>query len=168
MENKEIKFEDNFLSPEEFRMVVNHCYGAEYMWGESDDFGLPPTGMISQIRPHHEPFTLFKTKLKEKCPFLKDMSFYRMYVNCFAPNENPYFHVDGKGVTFLYYANEEQWELQDGGETQYYLDGNIYGVPPVPNRLVMFDGMIQHRATSFRNRHRFTIAVKYGYTEVPE
>ena len=93
MENKEIKFEDNFLSPEEFRMVANHCYGAEYIWGESDDFGLPPTGMISQIRPNHEPFALFKTKLKEKCPFLKDMSFYRMYVNCFAPNENPYLFL---------------------------------------------------------------------------
>ena len=83
-----------------------------------------------------------------------------MYVNCFAPSETPYFHTDGKGITFLYYPNLE-WNLQDGGETQFYVDGNILGVPPLPNRLVMFDGEIVHRATSFRDRYRFTVAIKY-------
>ena len=66
-------------------------------------------------------------------------------MNCFAPSETPYFHTDGKGITFLYYPNLE-WNLQDGGETQFYVDGNILGVPPAPNRLVMFDGEIVHRA----------------------
>jgi len=32
---------------------------------------------------------------------------------------------------------------------------------PLPNRLMMFDARLLHRATSFRDRHRFTIAVKY-------
>ena len=78
----------------------------------------------------------------------------------FAPSETPYFHTDGEGITFLYYPNLE-WNLQDGGETQFYVDGNILGVPPAPNRLVMFDGEIVHRASSFRDRYRFTVAIKY-------
>jgi len=90
----------------------------------------------------------------------KNFNLYRMYINCFAPSECPYFHTDGEGITFLYYPNLE-WNLQDGGETQFYVDGNILGVPPAPNRLVMFDGEIVHRATSFRDRHRFTVAIKY-------
>jgi len=32
---------------------------------------------------------------------------------------------------------------------------------------VVFDGMIQHRATSFRDKHRFSIAIKYVYEETP-
>jgi hypothetical protein len=165
--NGMIKYDDNFLSAEEHLKVIEHCLSCLYVYGESDDYGLPPTGMISQVQARDEIFDMFKTKLKEKCSLLKEMSFYRMYVNCFAPNENPYFHVDGKGLTFLYYASDVNWDVQDGGETQFHLDGNIYGVSPIPNRLVMFDGMILHRATTFRDRHRFTIAIKYGDEEVP-
>ena len=158
--NGKIKYEDNFLSSEEFLEISQFCRDTEYRYGESDDYGLPPTGMISQIQAKEDFFVMLKKRLKEKEPMIKHMSFYRMYVNCFAPGENPYFHEDGRGITFLYYANTE-WNLQNGGETQFYIDGNILGVPAVPNRLVMFDGMIPHRATSFRNGHRFTIAIKY-------
>jgi Rps23 Pro-64 3,4-dihydroxylase Tpa1-like proline 4-hydroxylase len=116
--------------------------------------------MVHEIPETEFVYKLFRKKLLDKCPFLSEMKLYRMYINCFAPCENPYFHTDGKGLTFLYYINDD-WNLQDGGETQFYVDGNIYGITPIPNRLVMFDGMIPHRATSFRNRHRFTIAIKY-------
>jgi hypothetical protein len=51
--------------------------------------------------------------------------------------------------------------VQEGGETQFIVDNEIYGVTPVPNRMVYFDASILHRATSFRNRHRFTVAIKY-------
>ena len=161
-----IKYDDNFLTPEEFVKVYDYCHKAQYSYGEADDYGLPPTGMINQIQAREDIFVMFKQRLKEKIPELRGLSFYRMYVNIFAPGENPYFHQDGKGLTCLYYANWD-WQLQDGGETQFYIDGNILGVPPVPNRLVVFDGMIQHRATSFRNKHRFSIAIKYGYEETP-
>ena len=97
----------------------------------------------------------------DKCSFLSNMKLYRMYINCFAPNENPYFHTDGEGLHF-YIMRMIEWNLQEGGETQFYVDENIYGVIPIPNRLVMFDGMILHRATSFRNDHRFTVAIKYS------
>ena len=84
-----------------------------------------------------------------------------MYINCFAPSENPYFHIDGEsGMTLLYYPNIE-WSINDGGETQFYIDENIYGITPIPNRMVIFDASIFHRATTFRNTHRFTVAIKY-------
>jgi Rps23 Pro-64 3,4-dihydroxylase Tpa1-like proline 4-hydroxylase len=89
-----------------------------------------------------------------------------MYINCFAPSENPYFHIDccdekdDNEVTFLYYPNET-WDLDDGGETQFFINERIYGVAPIPNRLIYFNANILHRATSFRDRHRFSIALKY-------
>ncbi len=84
-----------------------------------------------------------------------------MYVNCFAPCENPYFHTDGdKGMTFLYYAND-RWELNDGGETQIVVNDEIKGILPIPNRIVGFDANLVHRATTFRFKHRFTLAAKF-------
>jgi len=61
----------------------------------------------------------------------------------------------------LYYAVEE-WNIEYGGETQFVVDDEIRGVFPFPNRMVMFDANILHRATAFRTGHRFTLAVKYG------
>ena len=159
-----IKYDDNFLSQDNYKTVIDYCLNANYFYGESDDYGLPPTGMISKVNEDDNVYKIFRSSIESKCSFLDRSLFYRMYVNCFAPNEQAYFHQDGEGITFLYYATEE-WNLQNGGETQFYIDGNIIGVPPISNRLVMFDGMIQHRATSFRNHHRFTIAIKYGYNK---
>jgi hypothetical protein len=158
----EIKYEDDFLSQEEYNEVVNYCLNAKYSYGESDDINLPVTGMISNVESSEIIYTLLQKRLHEKCPFLNSMKLYRFYINCFSPNELPYFHTDGEGLTFLFYINiDDQWSIQEGGETQFYLDNNIYGILPLPNRLVMFDGMIPHRAMSFRNNHRFTIAIKY-------
>lgn len=157
----EINFDDSFLEDREFKIVHDYCLNAPYRYGESDNGDGIVTGMVHEIPETEFVYKLFRKKLMDKCSFLSKMKLYRMYVNCFSPNENPYFHTDGEGITFLYYVND-QWDLQDGGETQFYVDGNIYGITPVPNRLVMFHGMIPHRATSFRYGHRFTIAIKYA------
>ena len=42
------------------------------------------------------------------------------------------------------------------------IDDEIVGILPLPNRMVYFPAKIMHRATSFRDRHRFTLALKYG------
>ena len=90
------------------------------------------------------------------------MNLYRMYINCFAPSERPYFHRDGDtGITFLYYVNGTD-DLNEGGETQIVEDGLIKGVLPISNRLVQFNANVLHRATTYRNSHRFTLAVKYS------
>lgn len=150
---------DNLFSKDVQNDVLNYCKVAQYSYGERDRTNTPPTGMVSEIFPDSSIYSLM---IDNTSRFLNNsMNCYRMYVNCFSPGENPYFHVDAtSGYTFIYYPQFE-WSLDDGGETQFNLDEKLYGVFPVSNRLIMFDSSIMHRATSFRDRHRFSIAIKY-------
>jgi len=50
--------------------------------------------------------------------------------------------------------------LDEGGETQFYQE-EIKGIRPVAGRIVIFDSNILHKATSFRNQIRYTVALKY-------
>jgi hypothetical protein len=153
-----IKVIDNFLIPDQRDFVIEYCETASYHYGEYDREGLPFTGMVSEIDETKDIYELFRYKTEHLVPGLE---LDRMYVNCFAPSENPYFHTDGEdGITFLYYP-EQGWALDDGGETQFYIDGEIRGIVPEPNRMVYFDANILHRATTFRDRHRFSVAIKY-------
>jgi Rps23 Pro-64 3,4-dihydroxylase Tpa1-like proline 4-hydroxylase len=151
---------DNFLSQEEFNFVLEYCKSCVYVYGEVDNENLPPTGMVHNIPETESIYNLFETKTKE---LVANLKLYRMYINCFAPSENPYFHTDGSNeeVTFLYYPNET-WDLEDAGETQFFIDERLYGILPIPNRLVAFNASLLHKATSFYNRHRFSVAIKYG------
>lgn len=156
----EVNFVDKFLSEKEHQLVAEYCLDCNYTFGETDDLDTPPTGMVHKIPETEFIYKIFKKRIKENIEIVKDLKLYRMYVNMFAPGENPYYHQDGEGLTFLYYPNFE-WNVQWGGETQFVVDGNIHGVVPAPNRLCFFNGLITHRATSFRDRHRFTVAIKY-------
>ena len=156
---KMLRVYDNFLSEDEQKDVLDYCEGASYRYGETDDGHTPPTGVTHDIPKEQYIYELFYTKTQPLVP--EGLTFYRMYINCFAPREVPYFHTDGdSGVTFLYYP-QYNWQPNDGGETQIYVQGNIQGVVPLPNRLMMFDARLLHRATSFRDKHRFTVAIKY-------
>jgi len=105
---------------------------------------------------------LFKLFEDKKIDSLSEYKPYRMYINCFAPNENPFFHKDGdSGFTVLYYPNLD-WDINEQGETQFLINEEIRGILPIPNRLVKFDATILHRATCFRTKHRFTVAIKYN------
>ena len=155
-----VNVEDNFLTEEEHESVLYYCLGSKYGYGEYDRPELPPTGMVAEIEEHEDIYKFFKEKTE---PFAKGLIIDRMYINSFAPSENPYFHTDSgvhSDITCLYYANDT-WELDDGGATEFYIDGNFVGVAPMPNRLLYFSADIPHRATSFRNRYRFTLAIKY-------
>ena len=171
--NVELNFVDNFFSEKEQQLIADYVIGCNYTFGEVDEVDTPPTGMIHNIPETEFIYKLFRKRINEKIEMVRELKLYRMYVNCFSPSENPYFHQDGEGLTFLYYPNFE-WNMQWGGETQFMVNGNINGVVPIPNRMVFFDGMIWHRATSFRDQHRFTVAIKYqphlnknkGYAEV--
>ena len=161
MEMKMIEIKDQFLCEEDWNYVFSYCENGSYVYGETDGFNLPPTGMTHEIPKNSLIYILFEEKTKNFVS--NNHKLYRMYVNCFAPSENPYFHTDGDNgdITFLYYPNKI-WDIQKGGETQFIVDNEIYGVTPMPNRMVYFDASILHRATSFRDRHRFTVAIKYG------
>lgn len=152
---------DDFLSTDDAYSVLDYCRMASYTYGETDTSSTPPTGMVHEICETDEIYKLFSSKTDLIVG--DDLVLNRMYINCFAPTENPYFHTDCDeegSITFLYYSSDE-WNLDLGGETQFYANGQIAGVPPVPNRMVYFDSSILHRATTYRDRHRFTIAIKY-------
>jgi hypothetical protein len=72
----------------------------------------------------------------------------------------PQFHADGEVITCLLYADAGNWSPHDHGETQLLIGGEIRGILPLPNRMLVFDGRILHRATSFQRRVRHTIAAK--------
>lgn len=157
----EINFVDNFLNTAEHKMAYEYCVSATYRVGERDNQDTPPTGMVHELKSHEFLYKLLVRKSEMAFPKLKEQMLYRMYVNCFAPGENPYFHIDGdEGTTLLYYPNLE-WSIHEGGETQFYLEDNIQAIIPRQNRMVIFDASILHRATSFRTKHRYTIAIKY-------
>ena len=155
-----IQTADNFFNKRDQNTVISYCNSCSYTYGEVDNQNTPPTGMVHNISESEKIYSLFESKLSA-VPFIKGMELYRMYVNCFAPSENPYFHTDGEdGYTFLYYPQKD-WKLDDGGETQFIIDNNLYGILPEPNRMIMFEANIPHRATTFRDRYRFTVAIKY-------
>tara|TARA_B100001778_G_C18194593_1_gene452815 strand:+ start:93 stop:560 length:468 start_codon:yes stop_codon:yes gene_type:complete len=150
---------DDFLEKDNLEYVTNYCLKSSYTYGETDRKTTPPTGMIHSIKSNENIYNLFESKIRES-NIAKGMHLYRMYVNCFAPSENPYFHRDSDvGLTFLFYIND--WKLDDGGETQFLIDDEIKGVLPLPNRIVGFDSYIWHKATTFRDKHRFTLAIKF-------
>jgi len=165
MMNSQVSVLNDFLNKESQQSIIDYCRECNYHYGERDDSeDGPVTGMVSDIETNSEVYNFFKKAIEQAVPNIEMMELYRMYINCFAPGENPYFHTDGEdGITFLYYPSdlEYKWHPDNGGETQFYIDGSIYGVTPEPNRLVMFDSELLHRATAFRDGHRFTVAIKY-------
>ena len=127
---------DKFLTQDQQDGVIEYCKDCEYSYGEQDNGDTPPTGMTHNIPEDEIIYKLFASRILKAVPDLKKLNLYRMYINCFAPSENPYFHTDGDdGYTFLYY--------------------------PQSNRLVKFDASLVHRATAFRDKYRFTVAIKY-------
>lgn len=155
-----MKVVDSFFEQKDAEYVYKYCLTSSYTYGETDTNTTPPTGMVHEIKKTERIYKLLKKRIQEVFENLQNITIYRMYVNCFAPTEKPYFHTDGdKGITFLYYANSD-WQLDDGGETQIIMNNEIKGILPIPNRLVGFDANLVHKATTFRNKHRFTIAVK--------
>lgn len=154
---------DNFLSEEYNETVLKYCLETKYSYGERDvhDPDAAVSGMIRNLTKYEDPYNIISKRIVEVFPDIKDLELNRMYINCFAPNENTYFHIDGCKYTFIYYPQKD-WNLAEGGETQFYVNETIIGSPPKPNRMIMFSGKsLIHRAVSFRNKHRFTISIKY-------
>lgn len=162
-----IEIIDNFLEEEYFKGVLEYCLHSSYTYGEWDMNDTPPTGMVHEIGKKEKIYKLLSSQIKKVYPQVRKLNLDRMYVNCFAPSENPYFHTDGDdGITVLYYVNDH-WVPNDGGETQILVKDSggineIKGILPVPNRIICFDAIFLHRATSFRSKHRFTLAAKFS------
>lgn len=158
----EINFDyiHNFLNDADYKKVIKCCLSSPYFYGEGDFDNNIPTGMISEIK-EGEVYEIFKREIYKQVECVKNLNLYRMYINCFAPGENPYYHTDGEnGITCLFYVNPEV-NINNGGSTEFIIGNEMVGSLPVPNKLCFFDANILHRATSFKDRHRFTVAIKY-------
>lgn len=156
-----VKTIDNFFNKNIHEDLWDYCNRVSYRVGERDNPNTLPTGGVFEIEVNNNLFDFLDKELKEKFKELQGLECYRAYINCFSPNENPYFHYDNdRGYTCLFYPNLD-FELDEGGETQFLVNEKIEGILPIPNRMVLFDANLSHKATSFRTKHRFTIAVKY-------
>jgi hypothetical protein len=185
MKKPSIQQAEDFFPAEVAEYVSSYSYngtpyGTGFRYGEGDGVDEDvPTGMVHDL--YHamqdegvpisdEARTIYNSFVKyihEKYPgFWDTYKIYRLYVNVFAPKEQAYFHCDCDEEetdqwTFLYYPIPDfDWKLNDGGWTEFELDQKIIGVMPLPNTLVRFSSQINHRATPFRNNHRFTVAIK--------
>jgi hypothetical protein len=157
-----INFVDNFLPKETYDHVIKYCLRAPYYYGDKDNYDTPETGMVSKISSKNIIFETFDILIQNKIEEVKDFTLDRMYINCFAPREQCFYHTDGdSGITCLFYVNPDYKNVNDGGETQFIVENNSINILPIPNRLVIFNANILHRATPFKEKHRFTIAIKY-------
>jgi hypothetical protein len=156
-----ITVHDDVFSIEQNMMLYDILlYKSKFTYGEWDRQDLPSTGMLCELTDK-QTFDMFYKKLIELYPNLVNKHMHRAYVNLFKPNENPYYHYDGKDMTtYLFYINPE-YDVDENGETLFKIGNEIIGVAAKPARLVVFDGMISHRATSFRSKPRITVAIKF-------
>ena len=152
---------ENIMTVEENKNFYQTVYGYGYKYGEVDDVGLPPTGLVHELALNDTVYLKSIELVKTNVDFLKNSVPCRAYVNFFSPTDKPYFHIDGCGTTVLLYATEF-FDIQEGGETQFINNmGHIIGVFPKPASMVVFDASVKHRATSYRTKPRFTVALKY-------
>jgi hypothetical protein len=170
-----IKTYDDLLSEDEHQKLLTEVFNLQYHYGETDEENTPPSGMTCDLDPaNHYTHNILESYLKE-FDFLKDCYCQRSYVNTFAPNERTYFHHDFTQYTALYYPGPF-WNINDEGETKFFFTSNPFdsiiqkdsedmpimvSIAPIPNRLVIFKGDVLHSATSFRDKHRFSVAFKF-------
>ena len=72
----------------------------------------------------------------------------RCYYNCFRKYDDPGFHTDPGGCTYMFYLNHE-WDESWGGHTEFKSveSGVPKTVAPKPGRLIIFDARWIHRGT---------------------
>ncbi len=162
----QIQIFDQALTRAENKLFLEWCRRRPWRWGESDYQGGPPAGVVSDLEDS-EDRTLLIERAQQLCDKLQGLTVNRTYINMFMPGERPHWHRDGAVWTVLYYVTEER-EPQLGGQTEF-LDHNtmeIRGILPQPGRMIVFNGDLLHRATSYPHKERFTVAIKFDRSRV--
>ena len=152
-----IHIEHNYLTSEAYSFVENYCLNVSYTYGKSDVVGQIPTGLVHELNKESEIVSYFPT-LCHGLPMAE------CSINFFSPREYPNFHCDHtSGYTCLFYINKESHDLNEGGCTEIYVEGEnrLTSVLPIRNSFVTFPATNLHQATSFKTQPRFTIALKY-------
>ena len=156
-----IKVHDKFLDNKTYVKLVDHAKYAPYQFKEKDHIDAEFVGGIYEIGLQDNLFLFLDKTIKKTFKEIKNLNCERAYINLFIPGEKPYFHIDNEnGFTFLMYLNEE-YNIDMGGETSFLVNEEIKGILPIPNRAIIFDSSIEHKANSFRKDLRHTLALKY-------
>lgn len=157
----DINIIDNIFTEIEIKNLQNLFITQPFTYGETDRDDTPPTGFIQEITDSTT-VNYLALNISKYFDNLKPHKIYRSYVNLFSAREIPYFHIDGVNtITCLFYINPN-YDIDEGGETQFIVDNKIIGVAPKAGRAVVFNGSIMHRATSYRSFPRLTVALKYN------
>ena len=149
---------DRFVNPRIFAQFPAELASLRGWKKEIDREGIEPVGVTCEVPETSLIHGAIIGELRKL--FAKPFRVDRFYVNRFQPREVPQFHEDGDVLTCLLYGDAKDWHPDDHGETQILAGGEIRGILPIPNRMVVFDGTLLHRATAFQTRVRHTIACK--------
>lgn len=156
---------DDLLLPVEIDRIYQEIISLPYRVMEWDQEPEQISGNRSDLQKNSFTFNCLKNCIESNIEEVKNLNISEAYVNHFSPRELPYFHVDSdnkNNITVLYYADVwERYDINEGGGTEFIVDDNIISVMPKTGRITCFSSNIVHRATTYRNNHRFTIAFKY-------
>jgi|TARA_R100000455_G_C6272055_1_gene128604 hypothetical protein len=157
---KHVDIFDKLVSKQQIEEIYNFCKNQSYKRIEDDGPGTPLTGLTSNLELDND---LVKFLLKVTNTSKEKLS--RAYINLFIHDEKPYYHQDNPepgGRTLIYYVNPQPKYFNDLGETFFIIDDEIYGVLPVPGRIIIFDSEVWHKATPLRDDDRYTVALKWS------
>ena len=120
-----------------------------WYFGSDSDWDDPNRKITLAHIIHREDFTpVEKYFIKALSKDFDTSKIGRGYYNCFRKCDNPGFHTDPGGNTYMFYINYE-WDESWGGHTEFKSKETEvpYRIIPKPGRLVVFDARWIHRGT---------------------
>ena len=120
-----------------------------WYFGSDSDWDDPSRKITLAHIIHREDFTpVEKYFIKALSKDFDTSKIGRGYYNCFRKCDNPGFHTDPGGNTYMFYINYE-WDESWGGHTEFKSKETevLHRIIPKPGRLVVFDARWIHRGT---------------------
>lgn len=162
-----IKEHFRFFAPEIADKIREEVLKLDFQPGEVDKENVEPVGKSAEVKEGTYIYDKLISKLEGKFLRLQAYKLKRVFVNLFEPGELPYFHKDAaegnRGITYIYYVDEEEWKIDDRGETDIFEGLELRSFIPIHNKLLEFDAAYLHRGNSLRDRNRYSIVAQYVF-----
>ena len=143
----------DFFEPEDFKAISDYLDRPAWKWGhgslndghpDKPEFNTPfwKMDLIEEYFFTGYLFNIIKKKTNQ------DFFITRCYCNGHTYGTSGLFHIDwddNTGRTVLLYAHDT-WKQEWGGKTVFDLNGKYHYNEFIPNSLVIFPGIIPHRA----------------------
>ncbi len=157
-----IQVADNMFTPNEIKLISKEVMHLPYniQTGDTDDF---PSGAAAIISTDTLMYQAVKRTIFKLWPELQEQELYDCHTNCFWPGENTAFHKDNQvdgSVTVIYYCDDNEWN-EGGTEILNEDEKTVECILPIAGRIMRMAGNQLHRATSYRDKQRLTIAFKF-------